>query len=157
MNNLRYFMYRVLAQTSSPGKLPKLQRLADLADHGDAGALRTLRLLLASALGASTEIAWASDADRQPVFIDPMWIDYTGQNPELGRRFSWAGYVHREDLSHVAQTYIEAFDARRMYQVEYRLRRHDGVYNWILGSGEPRYSSGAFAGFIGYAELKRAA
>ena len=47
-------------------------------------------------------------------------------------------------------TYIDAFNDRQVFEMEYRLRRHDGVYRWILDRGTPRYlPDGTFAGYIG--------
>ena len=42
------------------------------------------------------------------------------------------------------------FDARRTFEMEFRLRRADGVYRWILDRGVPRFSpSGVFSGYVG--------
>ena len=47
-------------------------------------------------------------------------------------------------------TYVDAFNDRQVFEMEYRLRRHDGVYRWILDRGTPRYlPDGTFAGYIG--------
>jgi signal transduction histidine kinase len=50
----------------------------------------------------------------------------------------------------VLQHFAAATTHRREFQMEYRLRRHDGVYRWMLSRGLPRFSAaGGFAGFIG--------
>jgi signal transduction histidine kinase len=47
-------------------------------------------------------------------------------------------------------TYVDAFNRREVFEMEYRLRRHDGVYRWILDRGTPRFlPDGTFAGYIG--------
>src|SRR3974390_131768 len=62
----------------------------------------------------------------------------------------WTEEVHREDLSGCLEIYTKAFDRRESYEMEYRLRRHDGEYRWILGHGVPRFDiGGSFAGYIG--------
>ena len=62
----------------------------------------------------------------------------------------WAEGVHFEDLQRCLDTYVEAFNERRVFEMEYRLRRRDGEYRWILDRGTPRYMpDGTFAGFIG--------
>src|SRR5213078_5412539 len=67
---------------------------------------------------------------------------------ELGN--GWAAGVHPDDLPKWVKTYVEAFDARRPFTMEYRLRRHDGEYRWILDTGTPRLSDdGEFLGYIG--------
>src|SRR5262249_20898927 len=50
------------------------------------------------------------------------------------------------------QTYERAFDARRSFRMEYRMRRNDGEYCWVLDTGAPRFTpDGAFAGYVGSA------
>src|ERR1700745_1520529 len=49
-------------------------------------------------------------------------------------------------------TYIQAFDRREVFRMEYRLRRHDGQFRWVLDIGVPRFNpDGSFAGYIGSA------
>src|SRR5262249_10046204 len=57
---------------------------------------------------------------------------------------------HPEDFDRCFNTYVAAFDERKEFEMEYRLRRHDGQYNWILDRGIPLYESGnRFTGYIG--------
>jgi len=64
----------------------------------------------------------------------------------------WAEGVHEADYERCLKTYVTAFDARENYCMEYRLRRHDGEYRWIVVTGVPRYTpAGTFAGYIGSA------
>ena len=58
--------------------------------------------------------------------------------------------MHPEDLERCLQIYISSFDARSSFQMEYRLRRFDGDYRWVLSTGGPRFDhNGVFAGYIG--------
>src|SRR4029077_18500972 len=67
---------------------------------------------------------------------------------ELGD--GWTQGLHPEDLDYCFNTYSSAFDGRRSFHVEHRLRRADGVYRWVLGSGAPRFApEGEFAGYVG--------
>jgi signal transduction histidine kinase len=60
--------------------------------------------------------------------------------------------VHPDDLDQCLETYVTAFDARKPFRMEYRLRRRDGQYRWILDIGVPRFDTdGAFCGYIGSA------
>ena len=61
----------------------------------------------------------------------------------------WAAGVHPEDLDRCLTNYSSSFDARRAFQMEYRLGRADGEYRWVLDTGTPLYRGGDFAGFIG--------
>src|SRR5206468_6349989 len=67
---------------------------------------------------------------------------------EMGN--GWAGGVHPDDLQRCLKTYIEAFNAREPFVMQYRLRRHDGEYRWISDNGVPHYNAQKnFAGYIG--------
>ena len=67
---------------------------------------------------------------------------------ELGE--GWASGVHADDLEWCLGVYSAAFDARADFKMEYRLRRFDGEYRWIVDYGVPRFdSNGTFCGFIG--------
>src|SRR5206468_11852713 len=58
--------------------------------------------------------------------------------------------VDREDIDRCVSTYENSFNARQPFTMEYRLRRSDGEYRWILDSGTPRFApDGAFLGYIG--------
>jgi signal transduction histidine kinase len=62
----------------------------------------------------------------------------------------WAENVHADDLATCMDTYVKAFDDRKPFQMEYRLRRHDGEYRWVFDVGVPRFNAdGAFVGYIG--------
>jgi signal transduction histidine kinase len=61
----------------------------------------------------------------------------------------WAEGVHPDDLSRCLAVYVGAFDARRSFEMEYRLRAASGEYRWILDRGVPRHEGGRFLGYIG--------
>ena len=67
---------------------------------------------------------------------------------ELGE--GWAEGVFTDDVERCVQTYLEAFANRKPFEMEYRLRRHDGEWRWISDHGAPYHGEdGAFAGYIG--------
>ena len=90
--------------------------------------------------------------DRKCTWFNKPWLDFTGRTLEEERGDGWAGGVHPDDRPQVLRAFAEAFDARRPFAVEYRLRRHDGAYRWVLGHGAPLAGpDGQFAGFVGSA------
>jgi two-component system sensor kinase FixL len=99
---------------------------------------------------AAPVMIWMSGTDKLCIFFNRGWLDFTGRalDRELGN--GWAEGVHREDFDRCLEVYINSFDARQEFTMEYRLRRWDGEYRWILDKGVPRFApDGAFLGFIG--------
>jgi len=95
-------------------------------------------------------LIWMSDPDKLCTFFNQGWRDFTGRtmDQELGE--GWTSGVHPGDLNRCLGTYSSAFDARADFKMEYRLRRFDGEYRWILDYGAPRLDpDGTFRGYIG--------
>jgi signal transduction histidine kinase len=62
----------------------------------------------------------------------------------------WVEGVHPDDVQGCFDCFLPAFHARKPFRMEYRLRRADGEYRWVIESGIPRYTgAGDFAGYIG--------
>jgi PAS domain S-box-containing protein len=97
-------------------------------------------------------LVWMADLDRQRTFVNAGWLAYTGRTmaDELGD--GWLSAVAPTDQARCAAVLAEAFAARRPFEMEYRLRRQDGGYRWILDIGAPHFDpDGQFVGFIGSA------
>ena len=93
---------------------------------------------------------WMSGPDMLCTFFNKGWLDFTGRSVEQELGNGWAQGVHREDLDRCLKTYINSFDSRHSFTMEYRLRRRDGEYRWVLDNGGPRFASdGTFLGYIG--------
>jgi PAS domain S-box-containing protein len=99
---------------------------------------------------ASPVLLWMSGTDSLCSFFNATWLTFTGRTLDQELGVGWAEGVHFEDFQRCIDTYEEAFGARRDFTMEYRLRRADGEYRWLLDRGTPRYlPDGRFAGFIG--------
>src|SRR6266516_4110191 len=99
---------------------------------------------------AAPVLIWMSGPDKLCNFFNKGWLEFTGRaiDQELGS--GWTEGVHAEDRHRCVGVYKRAFDAREPFTMEYRLRRSDGEYRWVLVSGTPRFAAdGAFLGYIG--------
>jgi PAS domain S-box-containing protein len=93
---------------------------------------------------------WMSGTDKLCNYFNRPWLEFTGRSLKSQLGDGWASGVHPEDASKCVQTYTEAFDQHRSFDMQYRLRRHDGQYRWVLDIGVPRFNpDGSFAGYIG--------
>lgn len=97
-------------------------------------------------------LIWMSGVDKLYTFFNKAWLNFTGRTlaQELGA--GWTQGLHREDFDRCIETYGNAFNACKEFSLEYRLRRYDGEYCWVLNNGVPRFGSdGTFLGYIGSA------
>jgi PAS domain S-box-containing protein len=95
-------------------------------------------------------LIWMSGPDKGCTYFNQPWLDFTGRPLAEQLGDGWASSVHPEDLRGCMETYVSAFDARRSFRMEYRLRRADGEYRWILDTGVPRIEEdGNFVGYVG--------
>ena len=93
---------------------------------------------------------WMSGPDKLCTFFNKGWLDFTGRKLEQELGNGWTDGVHREDFDRCHDIYGNSFDSRQPFTMEYRLRRSDGEYRWVLDSGTPRFApDGAFLGYIG--------
>ena len=95
---------------------------------------------------------WMSDVDKQVTYVNQRWLDFTGWPVDVVPGHRWIEHIHPNDIERCGDAYVKAFDQRQPFQVEHRLRRHDGEYRWTVSTGVPRYDAdGSFTGYVGTA------
>jgi PAS domain S-box-containing protein len=95
-------------------------------------------------------LIWVSGPDKGCTYFNRGWLEFRGRALEQELGNGWVDGVHPDDAARVRGTYSSAFETRQPYRLEYRLRRADGAYRWILVSGTPRYAvDGTLAGYVG--------
>ena len=126
---------------------------AEAARHRDAeAALRESERLFRHMANAAPVMIWTSDVDSRFTYFNQGWLDFTGRplDRELGAGRTEG--IHADDVARFQRTYTEAFERRESFQMEYRLRRRDGEYRWVLDQGVPSFNGdGVFVGYLGSA------
>lgn len=93
---------------------------------------------------------WRSGLDANCDYFNQTWLAFTGRTLDQEMGQGWAEGVHPDDLDRCVAHYVDHFHRREAFEMEYRLRRHDGAHRWIFDRGVPfADDDGAFAGFIG--------
>lgn len=98
----------------------------------------------------SPNMIWRAGLDANCNYFNETWLKFTGKQmmEEIGA--GWLKGVHEEDMSICMSTYLEAFEKHEAFEMEYRLKRHDGQMRWINDRGVPFFDeAGNFAGYIG--------
>ena len=95
-------------------------------------------------------LIWMADKDRLCTWFNKGWLDFTGRTLEQERGNGWAEGVNADDLVRCLEIFVTNFDLRQPFSMEYRLRRNDGEYRWILETGKPDFTADEiFEGYIG--------
>ncbi len=94
-------------------------------------------------------LLWMARTDSLCTFFNSVWLDFTGRTLEEEWGVGWSEGVHPQDFQPCMDTYVEAFNQRKEFEMTYRLKRKDGEYRWILDRGIPLFNEGTFAGYIG--------
>lgn len=93
---------------------------------------------------------WRSAVTMECDYFNEIWLAFTGRSMEQEMGNGWAEGVHREDFDTCLKIYTDHFARREPFEMEYRLRRFDGLYRWIFDRGVPfSDSEGHFKGYIG--------
>ena len=95
-------------------------------------------------------LIWMSGLDKLCFHFNKTWLDFTGRTMEQELGNGWVEGVHPDDFQFCLDVYTTSFDMHQSFEMEYRLRRFDGEYHWMLDTGIPRFGAdGEFLGYIG--------
>jgi PAS domain S-box-containing protein len=110
--------------------------------------LRESEIRYRTTADSSPMMIWLSSSVHADQFFNRSWLEFTGGTPEQNVADGWTSRLHPDDMHRSREQYLSAFAAREPFEIECRLRRHDGDHRWMLCRGAPRY--GAKREFLGY-------
>lgn len=82
-------------------------------------------------------LAWSARPDGSAEFFNRHWLDFTGLTTQEALEWGWKDAIHPDDLSRMLETFHEALNLGRSFEVEGRLRHHDGGFRWFLFRASP--------------------
>ncbi|MBD2209285.1 PAS domain-containing sensor histidine kinase [Calothrix sp. FACHB-156] len=128
-----------------------LMVLEDITTHKQAeDALRESEQRFHSMANTAPVMLWMTGCDGLFTFFNQSWLKFTGRSMEQQQGLGWLEGVHPQEQDFCQEIYDSAFHARAKFEMEYRLKRHDNEYRWVLDTGIPRFTpNGKFVGYIG--------
>ena len=95
---------------------------------------------------------WMTDVNGQVTYLNETYLDFTGLPLAAALGDGWMKVPHPDEVERCRDVYVKASEQYEPFQMEQRLRRHDGEYRWMVSTGVPRYNEdGSFVGYIGTA------
>jgi PAS domain S-box-containing protein len=93
---------------------------------------------------------WVSGPEGLRTYFNRAWLEFTGRSLEQERGDGWSDGIHPDDRLRCLDIYHSSVKSHVPFKMEYRLRRADGVFRWVLSHGEPRFCDGGeLQGYVG--------
>jgi PAS domain S-box-containing protein len=121
----------------------ELGRAAALSRVADAQLVdRTVQLAESEArfraiADSMPQMVWSALPDGYHDYFNARWYEFTGMPNDGVYGVTWDGLVHPEDQDRCLALWRHCLATGDAYEVEYRLRRYDGIYRWALGRARP--------------------
>lgn len=147
-----YVSILAVSITSDAGEqIAKYAIYRDITEQRKAeGRLRESEARFQEMADTAPVLIWMTGTDGLCNYFNKPWLEFTGRSIEQEVGTGWVEGVHPDDVQGCFDGFLPAFHARIPFRMEYRLRRADGAYRWVMESGIPRYTGvGEFAGYIG--------
>jgi|GEM_PF-498253 len=126
----------LLTKMEQGGKVCVQATVRDItAQKQTENALKQSEARYKSYIEVTGQVAWVTNARGEVEEDMPSWRKFTGQTYEEIKGTEWAKAIHPDDVEHTLQVWNNAVATKSLFEVESRLRRHDGVYRNLLARG----------------------
>lgn len=113
-------------------------------------ALRASESRFQAMADSAPVLIWVTGTDQGCIWCNQQWLDFTGRTLAEEMGDGWSEGVHPDDLANCLAVYREHFEQREPFDIQFRMRRADGQYRWLIDRGVPHFNpSGEFLGYIG--------
>ena len=123
----------------------------DLTHHKmQAELIKESQLRFENIANSAPVMIWITDVNGLFIFVNNIWNEFTTRSigEELG--LNWIQDVHPDDMNYLISVYQKSIEERISFQHQFRFKRKDNVYRWIMMNGIPRFNDvNIFLGFIG--------
>lgn len=150
--SMRWMMAKANAYYDAAGNAERVMGICiDITDRRHAlEALEESEKRFHSLSDQAPVMIWTAGANGDLNFLNKTSLSFTGQTLETATGQGWFSCVHPEDMPAFNRVYKESFARRTEFKIDYRMRRHDGEYRWLMSHGVPRFAGEeVFIGFIG--------
>ena len=125
-----------------------IQEITDRKQDEERVALSEARYR--SLVEATAEIVWTTTPDGNQIHELPRWQAFTGQTTQEVAGFGWADAIHPGDREDTVAKWRVALDSGTTFEMQQRLRRHDGVYRNMQVRATPvKNALGEIAEWVG--------
>jgi PAS domain S-box-containing protein len=133
-----------LARSALRGRLKQYEARARLAELAESEAR------FRNMADHAPVMTWVTDPTGACTYLNRRWYEFTGQTRKQAEGFGWLQAVHPEDRGWSGEAFLAANVRREAFQLEFRLRRHDGSYRWAIDAASPRFGqTDEFLGYVG--------
>lgn len=148
----RWFRARAAAKRDADEKIVRWYGLLEDVDERRraADALRESEARFRAIADDAPVMIWVADPTGDTSFFNRLWLETTGQTEAEALGFGWVDVIHPDDRQAVQEIFFKATAGKGPTRSEYRLRRADGSWAWVIDVGQPRFSAdGTFLGYVG--------
>ncbi|APG85583.1 diguanylate cyclase/phosphodiesterase (GGDEF & EAL domains) with PAS/PAC sensor(s) [Sinorhizobium americanum CCGM7] len=148
----RWVRARAVAKHAATGEIARWYGVLEDVDERRRAteALRESEARFRAIADDAPVMIWVADPSGDTSFFSRLWLETTGQTEAEALGFGWVDVIHPDDRDKVQEAFFSATSGKAPVRSEYRLRRADGSWAWVIDVGQPRFSDdGTFLGYVG--------